>query len=81
MRVVHFHFRPEFSIKVILKGIVPRIGATNLGFVAGRQSHTQGALNVESSEALPISNGRRDDSVGRSILVLTRRQSRLEERR
>src|SRR6266513_869546 len=47
MRAVHFHFRPELSIKVILKCIVPRIRAANLGLVARRQSHAQRALDVD----------------------------------
>src|SRR5713226_446549 len=33
MRVVHFYFRPELSINVILKGVVPGNRAANLGFV------------------------------------------------
>src|SRR6266852_3870128 len=78
MRVVYFYFRPELSIKVILKGIVPRICAANLGFVARRQGHAQSPLNVESSEPLPIGDGRRDDRIGCSILVLTCGQSRLK---
>ena len=81
MRAVHFHFRPELSIKVILKCIVPRIRAANLGFVARRQSHAQRALHVESSEALPIGDRGGDDRVGRPILILAGGQSCLEERR
>src|SRR5256885_12125721 len=74
MRAVHFHFRPELSIKVILKCIVPRIRAANLGLVARRQSHAQRALDVESSEALPIGDRGCDDRVGRPILILAREQ-------
>src|SRR6266700_4043313 len=81
MRGVHFHFRPELSIKVILKSVVPRIRTANLCFVAGRQSYSQSALHVERSEALPIGDRGCDDSVGSSIFVLTRRQGRLKERR
>src|SRR5713226_8214262 len=81
MRVVHFHLRPELSIKVILKSIVPRNRAPNLDFVARRQSHPQRSLNVECSEPLPISDRGRDDRVGCSVLILTRGESRLEESR
>src|SRR6266700_5540498 len=64
MRIVRFHFRPELSIKVILKGVVARIRAADLYFVACRQSYSQSALNVERSEAFPIADCGRDDSVG-----------------
>src|SRR6266704_613822 len=78
MCIVHFYFRPELSIKVILKRIIPGNCAANLGLVARGQGHAQRALNVECSEALPISDGRSDDSVGRSILVLAGGQSSLK---
>src|SRR6266851_3137061 len=81
MRVVHFHFRPELPVNVVLKRIIPRNRAANLHFVARRQCHAQRSLYVESSEALPIGDRGRDDGVGRSILVLTRGKSRLKERR
>ena len=50
IRVVHFDFRPELPIQVILEGIVPRIRVTNLGFIACGESHTERALNVEMSK-------------------------------
>ena len=81
MLIVQFYFRPELSIKVILKRIVPGNCAANLDLVARRQGHAERALNVECSEALPVGDSRGDDSVGRSILVLARGQSGLEERR
>src|ERR1700747_3351159 len=81
MRIVHFYFRPELSIKAILKRIVPRNCAANLGLIVRRQGHAQRALNVKCSEALPISDGGRDDSVGRAILVLAGGESGLKERR
>src|SRR6266700_8334900 len=81
MRIVQFYFRPELSITVILKRIVPGNCAANLDLVARRQGHAEGALNVERSEALPIGDRRGDDSVGGSILVLAGGQSSLEERR
>src|SRR5207248_10286367 len=71
MRVVHFDFRPELSIQVILKGVVPGICSADRRLVACRQGHAEGTLDIERSEALPVRNPGRDDSVGRSFLVLT----------
>src|SRR6267143_4736425 len=81
MCVVHFDFRPKFSIQMVLKGVVPRVRATDRSFVARWQGHAKGALNVETAEALTVCDGRREDGVSRSILVLTCGKCRLEERR
>src|SRR5438046_96176 len=81
MSIVHFDFRPELSKKVILKSVVPRVRAADRHLVARWQRHAKGALDVERSEALPVCDGRRDDCVGRSILVLTCGKCRLKKRR
>src|SRR5947199_6448431 len=81
MSIVHFDFRPELSKKVILTSVVPRVRAADRHLVARWQRHAKGALDVERSEALPVCDGRRDDCVGRSILVLTCGKCRLKKRR
>src|SRR2546430_17231455 len=79
MRVVHFDFRPELSIQVILKGVVPGIRSADSRLIARRQGHAKSTLDIECSEALPVCNRGRDDGVRRSVLVLPRRECRLEK--
>src|SRR5260370_16578794 len=70
MRVVHFHFRPELPVNVVLKRIIPRNRAANLHFVARRQCHAQRSLYVESSEALPSPDTRLEFPATPSVLIL-----------
>src|SRR5438132_11157854 len=81
MRVVHFDFRPELSIQVVLKSVVPGIRAADRNLIARWQGHAKSTLDIERSEALPVSDRRRDDGVSRSVLVLPRWECRLEKRR
>src|SRR5437899_8084165 len=81
MSILYFNFWLELSKKMILKSVVPRVRAADRHLVARWQRHAKGALDVERSEALPVCDGRRDDCVGRSILVLTCGKCRLKKRR
>src|SRR5437899_9455735 len=74
-------FRPELSIQVVLKSVVPGIRAADRNLIARWQGHAKSTLDIERSEALPVSDRRRDDGVSRSVLVLPRWECRLEKRR
>jgi hypothetical protein len=77
VRVVYFHFRPEFFIHVNLKGVVPGKGSTYLRFISGRQGDPKGALDVEPADSLPVGNRRGDDGVGGTVFVLAGGESNL----
>src|SRR6266700_1785399 len=80
-RVIRFDLRPEFLGHVILESIVPREGSADLGLVTGRKGCSKRSLNIKSTEAFPIGDRRSDDGTRGPILILSRGECRLEERR
>src|SRR5208283_5811144 len=77
--VVDFEFGPELAVEVILKSVVPGIGAANFGFIAGGKRCAERALQIEVAEAFAVSDGGSDDGVGGAVGVLPGRQGGLEE--
>src|SRR5947207_6096392 len=60
-RGIHFDFWPQPAERLILKGVVPRIGSSDLMLVAGWQRNADYALQVEMPECLSIRERWRHD--------------------
>src|SRR5579871_783588 len=72
---VQFHLGPQFLEAVILKCVVPKVGAPDQVGIGNWKTNSESSLRIEVAEAFSVSYRRCDDGMQGAVFILPGRQT------